>query len=87
MVLHKKLDWNGTRKFLMDKSFIPSVLHFDSNSISPKIRQIIQQEYISQEDFNFAAVNNAFKACGPLVSWIIAQMQYSDILSRIKPLR
>jgi dynein heavy chain 1 len=87
LLLHKKQDWNGIRRMLMDKSFISSVVSFDSNAISAKDRAVIQQEYLSDEEFNFATVNRASKACGPLVSWIIAQISYSDILSRIKPLR
>jgi dynein heavy chain 1 len=84
---HKKLDWNNTRKLLMDKAFIPSIVQFDSNAISAKDRQAIQAEYLSDKEFNFESVNRASKACGPLVSWIIAQISYSDILNRIQPLR
>ena len=32
-------------------------------------------------------VNRASKACGPLVQWVAAQVNYSSILDRVGPLR
>ena len=42
---------------------------------------------MEDEKFTFEVVNRASKACGPLVTWMRAQMTYSDMLDKIKPLR
>lgn len=38
-------------------------------------------------EFTYEAVNRASKACGPLVKWVIAQIQFADMLMKIGPLR
>lgn len=83
----KEDDWGAIRKIFMEPTFIPSIVAFDSKNIASKTRQLVQNNYLSDANFNFEAVNRASKACGPLVKWIIAQMQYSEILHRAKPLR
>jgi dynein heavy chain 1 len=32
-------------------------------------------------------MDNASKACGPLVKWATAQIQYAEMLHRVEPLR
>ena len=63
------------------------VAQFDSKSIKPDVRRMVEQEYIAQPEFNFAAINRASRACGPLAEWVIAQVRYADILERVAPLR
>jgi len=74
---NKETDWNSIRRMVMDKSFIPSVVSFDSEKISPKLRAQLKKDYLSDPDFNFEVVNRASKACGPLVSWVLAQVRNS----------
>src|SRR5690606_35492422 len=83
----KKMDWTAIRKMMVDASFIPSIVKFDSKSITAKTRKEIETTYLTDPKFNFENVNRASKACGPLVKWVSAQMQYSSILDRVKPLR
>ena len=40
----------------------------------PEVRQRMKDEFLSDENYNFEAVNRASKACGPLVQWAIAQV-------------
>jgi len=51
------------------------------------MRNKMKSDYLSKEDFTFERVNRASKACGPLVQWVEAQVNYSEILDRIGPLR
>ncbi|CAG2123339.1 unnamed protein product, partial [Medioppia subpectinata] len=44
-------------------------------------------KYLTNPDYNFEKVNRASLACGPLVKWAIAQVNYADMLNRIEPLR
>lgn len=72
----------------MESTFISSVVTYDTKKqLTEKIRVFIQKNYLSDESFNYEAVNRASKACGPLCKWVSAQIFYSDILDRVKPLR
>lgn len=44
-------------------------------------------KYLNNPDYNFEKINRASLACGPLVKWAIAQVNYADMLKRIEPLR
>ena len=80
-------DWKAIRSVTMKEGFIPSIVNFDTEQISDDIRKVMNDRYLSNPDFNFEKVNRASFACGPMVKWCIAQLEYSDMLSRVDPLR
>lgn len=47
----------------------------------------MKSKYLDNPDYNFEKVNRASLACGPLVKWAIAQLNFADMLKRIEPLR
>ena len=47
----------------------------------------MKSRFLSNPDYDFVKVDNASKACGPLVKWATAQIQYADMLHRVEPLR
>lgn len=47
----------------------------------------MKKKYLSDPNYNFEKVNRASLACGPMVKWAIAQIQYADMLKRVEPLR
>ena len=47
----------------------------------------MKSKYLSNPDYNFEKVNRASMACGPMVKWAIAQVEYADMLKRVEPLR
>ena len=47
----------------------------------------MRKKFLSNPDYNFAKINNASTACGPMVKWAIAQINYADMLKRVDPLR
>lgn len=47
----------------------------------------MKTKYLDNPDYNFDKVNRASLACGPLVKWATAQLNYADMLKRIEPLR
>ncbi|WAR20651.1 DYHC1-like protein [Mya arenaria] len=51
------------------------------------IRDKMKNKYLSNPDFNYEKVNRASLACGPMVKWAIAQINYADMLKRVEPLR
>lgn len=56
-------------------------------SISDDVREKMKTRYLSNPDYNFDKVNRASMACGPMVKWAIAQVEYADMLKRVEPLR
>ncbi|KNC52645.1 cytoplasmic dynein [Thecamonas trahens ATCC 50062] len=82
-----KIDWKGIKAAIQKTSFISDVMSFDAETISPRIRAVMEKKYLSNPEFNFESINKASKACGPLCKWALAQLAYADILHRVEPLR
>ena len=81
-----QVDWKEVRRIIMQADFIPSILNFDSEAITPDMRKQMKG-YMDDPEFTYEQVNRASKACGPLVQWARAQMFYAQILHNIEPLR
>lgn len=45
-----------------------------------EIRNKMKNKYLNNPDYNYEKVNRASLACGPMVKWAIAQVQYVDHL-------
>lgn len=60
---------------------------FILNSYRDEVRERMKNKYMNNPDYNFEKVNHASNACGPLVKWAIAQIQYADMLKKVEPLR
>ncbi|KAF1993187.1 dynein heavy chain [Amniculicola lignicola CBS 123094] len=85
---HKITSWKDIQAIVRRDDFIASIVQFDNErQMTANHRRKMQAEYLSKEDFTFEKVNRASKACGPLVQWVTAQVNYSDILDRVGPLR
>ncbi|KAI7522414.1 Dynein heavy chain, partial [Hortaea werneckii] len=64
------------------------IVNYDNErQMTPQHRVKMRRDYLSNDDFTFERVNRASKACGPLVQWVEAQVNYSEILDRVGPLR
>uniref|UniRef100_A0A1I7Y6V7 Dynein heavy chain, cytoplasmic n=1 Tax=Steinernema glaseri TaxID=37863 RepID=A0A1I7Y6V7_9BILA len=79
-------DWKAIRGVMVKDDFMPRILGFDTDNISPEILSAMSR-YISNPDWDFEKVNRASQACGPMVKWAKAQLLYSDMLHRVEPLR
>lgn len=85
---HKAADWKTITSIVRREDFIASIVNYDNeNQMTPNHRVKMQRDYLSKEDFTFERVNRASKACGPLVLWVKAQVEYSEILTKVGPLR
>ncbi|KAI9295785.1 dynein heavy chain [Neoconidiobolus thromboides FSU 785] len=85
---HKIESWKSVQGILRRDDFISSIETYTTEAkLTRSIRDKIKKEYMSNGNFNFETVNRASKACGPLVQWVIAQVNYSSILDRVGPLR
>ncbi|KAK4494288.1 hypothetical protein PRZ48_014586 [Zasmidium cellare] len=86
---HKAPDWKTIVGIVRRDDFIASIVNYDNEKqMTAQHRAKMKADYISKEDeFTFERVNRASKACGPLVQWVHAQVNYSEILDRVGPLR
>ncbi|KAI0014906.1 cytoplasmic dynein heavy chain [Xylariomycetidae sp. FL0641] len=85
---HKITEWKSVQAVVRRDDFIASIVSFDNEKQMTKaMRTKMRNSYLSNADFTFEKVNRASKACGPLVQWVEAQVNYSEILDRVGPLR
>ncbi|PLB47277.1 hypothetical protein P170DRAFT_466574 [Aspergillus steynii IBT 23096] len=85
---HKVDSWKTIQGIVRKDDFIASIVNYDNEKqMTRNHRNKMQNEFISKEDFTYERVNRASKACGPLVQWVEAQVNYSAILDRVGPLR
>ncbi|XP_005182290.1 dynein heavy chain, cytoplasmic isoform X3 [Musca domestica] len=81
-------DWKSIRAVIMRENFINSIVsNFSTEMITDEVREKMKSKYLSNPDYNFEKVNRASLACGPMVKWAIAQIEYADMLKRVEPLR
>ncbi|XP_029806677.1 cytoplasmic dynein 1 heavy chain 1 [Suricata suricatta] len=80
-------DWKQIRSVIMRENFIPTIVNFSAEEISDAIREKMKKNYMSNPSYNYDIVNRASLACGPMVKWAVAQLNYADMLKRVEPLR
>lgn len=85
---YEVLSWRDVQQIVRREDFIANIVSFDNESqISPSLRSYMEKHYLSREDFVYEVVNRASKACGPLLQWIRAHLEFSSILEKIGPLK
>lgn len=85
---HKVDSWKMIQGIVRRDDFIASIVGYDNvHQMTKNHRQRMQNDFLSKDEFTYERVNRASKACGPLVQWVEAQVNYSAILDRIGPLR
>ncbi|KAI9679439.1 MAG: hypothetical protein M1817_005461 [Caeruleum heppii] len=85
---HRVDSWKTIQGIIRRDDFIASIVNYDNEKqMTRSHRSKMQGEFLSKEEFTYERVNRASKACGPLVQWVEAQVNYSEILDRVGPLR
>ena len=85
---HKVDSWKTIQSIVRRDDFIASIVGYDNErQMTRNLRVKMQHDFLSKDDFTYERVNRASKACGPLVQWVEAQVNYSAILDRVGPLR
>ncbi|KAL2821627.1 dynein heavy chain, cytoplasmic [Aspergillus granulosus] len=85
---HKVDSWKTIQGIVRKDDFIASIVNYDNERQMTRNHRVkMQNEFLSKDDFTYERVNRASKACGPLVQWVEAQVNYSEILDRVGPLR
>ncbi|VDP02192.1 unnamed protein product [Soboliphyme baturini] len=81
------LEWKTIRGYLMRDDFVSQILNFDADSITNDTRQKMKSRYFENPEYNYEKVNRASQACGPMVKWALAQINFSDMLHKVEPYR
>ncbi|KAJ2558174.1 dynein heavy chain [Coemansia sp. RSA 1933] len=85
---HKQTDWKSLQSIIRRDDFIASIVNFDTDrQMNRALRALMRRQFLERPEFNFETVNRASKACGPLVKWVAAQVEFAEILDRVGPLR
>lgn len=80
--------WKDIQAVVRKDDFIAKILNYNNEeSMTAGMRKKMKDQFLSSDDFTYEKVNRASKACGPLVSWVTAQVRYSEILNKVGPLR
>ena len=89
IILGHRIDsWKAVQAIIRRDDFIPSIVNFDTDRMMTKsVRERMKRDYLSKPGYDFASIDRASKACGPLAKWVIAQVRFSEILDRVGPLR
>ncbi|XP_048259760.1 cytoplasmic dynein 1 heavy chain 1-like isoform X2 [Haliotis rufescens] len=80
-------DWKAIRAVVMKDSFITNIVNMKTDDISDDIRSKMKSKYLANPEYNYEKINRASLACGPMVKWAIAQINYAEMLKRVEPLR
>ncbi|XP_014790579.2 cytoplasmic dynein 1 heavy chain 1 [Octopus bimaculoides] len=81
------LEWKSLRGIIMKDNFIPTIVNFKTDDIPDDIRTKMKNKYLNNPEYNYEKVTRANFACGPMVKWAIALINYADMLKRVEPLR
>ncbi len=85
---HKVDGWKTILAIVRRDDFIASIVNYDNEHQMTRSHRVkMRSEFLSKEEFTYERVNRASKACGPLVQWVEAQVNFSEILDRVGPLR
>ena len=80
-------DWKSIKQITMRDNFISTIVNFNTDDITDDTREKMKSRYLANPDYNFEKVNRASLACGPMVKWATAQLEYADMLKKVEPLR
>ena len=88
MLGESNLEWSHVKKTVSKSDFIPSILNFAADELTPRQVQLLHKKYLDgNDDINYEKVMHSNKACGPLYKWADSQVKYSTVFNRIQPLR
>ena len=80
--------WKDIQSIIRRDEFIADIVYYRTEKMmTPEVKAIIEENYLSRGDFTYEIVYRASKACGPLYQWIFAQVKYYEILHKVIPLK
>lgn len=81
-------NWRSVQHVIRQDDFIASIITFKGDKqLTPEILSFMEDHYLSKSNFNYESANRASKACGPLFTWVEAQLKFSAIVVKFAPLK
>ncbi|KAH3681221.1 hypothetical protein WICPIJ_007804 [Wickerhamomyces pijperi] len=85
---YKVATWRDVQQVIRKDDFITNIVNFRAETqITNELRRFMNDKYLSKPEYNFQNANRASQACGPLLQWVQAQLNFSLILEKIIPLK
>ncbi|XP_069679211.1 cytoplasmic dynein 2 heavy chain 1 isoform X2 [Periplaneta americana] len=79
--------WNSMKTFLAKRGIKEEIRSFDARRINPESRQAVEKLLVERkESFDPKNARRASVAAAPLASWVTANVRYSYVLEKIRPL-
>ena len=79
--------WNSMKTFLAKRGVKEDILAFDARRISPQSRQLVEALLEDRRhSFDPQVAKKASSVAAPLASWVMANVKFSYVLDKIKPL-
>jgi dynein heavy chain 2 len=81
------LSWNGMRKWLQTEG-VRAILSLNPESIRPDTRDACKRILAQKgNSFKTEVIERASKAAAPMAPWLKANIEYSEVVERIQPMR
>lgn len=79
--------WEAMRKFLSKSGVKEEIIGFDARRITKDVHKKVSALVASKlSSFDPKTAKRASVAAAPLAAWVLANLQYSEILEKISPL-
>ena len=85
----KAPEWGTIKAIISKPQFISQLAEYnpEEHSLTEQQRARIKSNFLDNPDFTYKIINHASRACGPMVKWVTAVVEYSEILERVAPLQ
>jgi dynein heavy chain 2 len=81
------VSWAGMRKWLQNEG-VRAILNFNPESLNPQTREAAKKILAAKANsFKQEVIERASKAAAPMAPWIKANIEYSEVVERIQPMR
>jgi len=77
--------WTPSKKLLNDIKFLDNLINFDKDNIPSRIMKVINDEYLTNPDFDPDKVKKASIAAQGLCKWVRAISSYDQVVKEIAP--
>lgn len=79
--------WISMKSFLARRGVKDEIMNFDARKITPAMREKVQQLLSTRAaSFEEKTAKRASAAAAPLAAWVMANVSFSQVLHKIKPL-
>ena len=79
--------WNSMKNFLAKRGVKEEIMNFDARKVNPKNREIVEALLEEKRNsFDPKVANKASTVAAPLASWVLANVKFSYVLDKVKPL-